>query len=115
MLLERPEIDVNIECNGFKPDSALTAAVKSGKIELVELLLSRKEINVNATPMHKLHNENWACALGAAVENDNFDITKLLLAHDGINPNIVYHQREYNFSKGVENHIITVLFVFIIL
>lgn len=51
MLLDRPEIDVNQACTERNTGTALTAAVRSNKIEFVELLLARKELDINATPV----------------------------------------------------------------
>lgn len=51
MLLDRPEIDINQTCTKRDTGTALTAAVRSGKIGFVEFLLTRKKLGINAAPV----------------------------------------------------------------
>ena len=73
LLLERKEIDVNIQSD--HGHTALIRASRNGHVEIVELLLQQNSINL------KLFNKYKNTALIRACRNGHFKIVELLLRH----------------------------------
>ena len=81
MLLEKPEIKVNIHDTEFHR-TPLHWASKEGHIEVVRLLLHHPGIDVNSFS-HELYGEETPLMLAGS-----YDIIPLLLSHPNINPRL---------------------------
>ena len=86
----RKELDSNIYTLKIKNMTALHVAIEKENIEIIKLLLTRKDIDVNCLAIifkgPKLHQKT---ALHIAVENENAEIVKLLLSNQNIDVNYI--------------------------
>jgi ankyrin repeat protein len=85
ILLERPEINVNLQNNNGETALILAAAKRdrdARNTSIVEILVERPEINVN------LQNNNGETALSLAAANKQTEILNTLLKKTGINVNL---------------------------
>jgi len=81
LLVKQPGIDVNF--TWYRGWTALTQACNQGYAEIVELLLTHPNINVNLTQNQELHTPLvYACGVGSP------KIAELLLKHPGIDVNL---------------------------
>lgn len=79
-LLERPEIDVNLQSLKDKKTPLIIAA-REGYSEIVQMLLNRSDIDVN------VKKDDGICALSIAIINNNISIVEMLLNHSDIDVN----------------------------
>ena len=71
------EIDINIQdVRGWTP---LYMAFSYNKIDIIKLLLSRQDVNVNLPYMERRH------ILNIAIAFDNLEICKLIVSHNSFN------------------------------
>jgi ankyrin repeat protein len=78
VLLKRQDLDINKSTNNEKFPPALHVAIRTGIIEIVEMLLSRGDVNV-----HVLDRENGIGATNFAEQLGNQDIIHLLRSRGG--------------------------------
>ena len=109
IFLAYPEFDVNIGNKHYLSTNAmenyfislslpLHEAINLGYSNIVELLLQRKDIDINAKSISTIDNNRTEMTpLYMAIKNKNIEIVKLLLSHSNINVN------KKSTSKNNEN------------
>lgn len=111
-------------------NTLLFVAIQKENLEIIKILLSNQEIDVNAsfseqfwlheyTGNQEKHNINWKnneinhlekpfehikvdTPLSLSIKNENLEITKLLLEHPKINVNIKSIKKEWHFNYSEE-------------
>ena len=95
---------LNPKCNINQGGKALLNAVEKEDIQIIELLLSNKNIDpniINEIANDFNGNPTKKAALSIAVEKENINIIKLLLSHPKIDPNVMT-EKVYNRYGFVE-------------
>lgn len=89
--------------------TSLAFAVKNNQIDMVRILMSRSDININAIYSQyeydyekRAKNREDKTALILAIENQNVDLIKLLLSHKAIDLSIGYRKNKKKINTVLE-------------
>ena len=103
------DCEVNDSNKITKKYTSLAFAVKNNQIDMVRILMSRSDININAIYSQyeydyekRTKNREDKTALILAIENQNVDLIKLLLSHKAIDLSIGYRKNKKKINKLLE-------------